>query len=42
MTESWGGDGLTEPVPIEKDGHIVHHVKIYGWTEEWAKKHGLK
>jgi hypothetical protein len=22
--------------------NIVHHVKIYGWNEEWARKHGLK
>lgn len=25
--------------PVEKQ--IVHHVKIYGWNDEWAKKHGL-
>jgi len=22
--------------------NIVHHVKIYGWNEEWAVKHNLK
>ena len=22
--------------------HQVSHVKIYGWTEEWAVRHGLK
>ena len=42
MTESWGGQGLTEVPACEKDGRIVHHVKIYGWTEEWARKHGMR
>jgi hypothetical protein len=22
--------------------NVVHHVKIYGWNEEWAVRHGLK
>jgi hypothetical protein len=42
MTESWGSHELTEPTVFKKDGQIVHHVKIYGWTEEWAKKQGMK
>jgi hypothetical protein len=42
MTESWGGQGLTEAPACGKDGRILHHVKIYGWTEEWARKHDLK
>jgi hypothetical protein len=42
MTKSWGSHELTEPHACEKDGKIIHHVKIYGWTEEWARKHGMK
>lgn len=42
MTESWGGYGLTDPTACAKEGRIIHHVKIYGWTEEWAQKHQLK
>ena len=26
----------------EHEVNIVHHVKIYGWNEDWARKHGLK
>src|SRR5262249_7979485 len=26
----------------ESEVNEVFHVKIYGWTEEWARKHGLK
>ena len=26
----------------EKGCKQVHHVKIYGWTDEWASKLGLK
>ncbi len=22
--------------------NIIYHVKIYGWNEEWARRHGLK
>jgi len=22
--------------------NIVYHVKLYGWNEEWARRHGLK
>lgn len=22
--------------------NVVCHVKIYGWNEEWARRHGLK
>jgi len=42
MTEAWAGDGeLTEAPGCEKEGHAVHHIKLYGWTDEWAKKHGF-
>lgn len=37
------GNELTETKlqgqPAEEK--IVHHVKIYGWNDDWAKKHGL-
>jgi hypothetical protein len=26
----------------ENEVNVVHQVKIYGWNEEWARKHGLK
>jgi hypothetical protein len=40
MMDDWGGAGLSErSMP---DGvHMIHHVKIFGWTQEWARKHGL-
>lgn len=42
MTEAWAGDGeLTEVQGCEKKEHLVHHLKLYGWTDEWAKKHGF-
>jgi len=41
MTESWGDGALTEPIGCEPDGQLVHHLKIYGWTDEWAKKNGF-
>lgn len=40
-TDAWAGDELSESKGCEKDGEIIHHVKLYGWTEEWAKKHGF-
>jgi hypothetical protein len=45
MSESWGGRDLTETMlgqEQEKGCRQVHHVKIYGWNDEWAHKHGLK
>ena len=42
---SWGGKDLAEtmlPQEREKGCKQVHHVKFYGWTEEWALRHGLK
>jgi hypothetical protein len=37
-------DGLTgtKIASQENEVNIVHHVKIYGWNEEWAERHGLK
>jgi hypothetical protein len=39
-----GGDELTETRMSDQteEAQQVCHVKIYGWSEEWAKKHGLK
>lgn len=40
MSDAWGGHGLTVQV-LEQDGSVTHHVKIHGWTAEWAERHGL-
>ena len=44
FTESWGGHGLTETM-LEKERSSgckqVHHLQLYGWNDEWARKHGL-
>jgi len=43
--ESAGGSGeLTETKLSSQPNEVssVMHVKIYGWNEEWAIKHGLK
>jgi hypothetical protein len=39
-----GGDELTETKLSDQpdEAQQVCHVKIYGWNEEWAKRHGLK
>ena len=43
FSEEFGGDGLSttklENQPSEV--HQVHHVKIYGWTDEWRSRHNL-
>jgi hypothetical protein len=44
FSESWGGHELTET--MLDDEHMagckqVHHLKVCGWTAEWAQKHGL-
>ena len=38
------GDELTTSKLVDQvaEVNVVHHVKIYGWNEEWAKRHGLK
>lgn len=43
-SESWAGSELTETMLAQekiKGCKQVHHVKVYGWTDEWASKHGL-
>ena len=45
FTESAGGlDELAETKLANQPSEVnnVVHVKIYGWNEEWALKHGLK
>lgn len=40
MTPAWGGSELSEKKGLES-GELIHHLKMYGWTEEWAGKHGF-
>lgn len=32
----------TKLVDQNDEVNVVHHVRIYGWNEEWARRHGLK
>lgn len=40
----WGGKELTETM-LESERQMganqVHHLKLFGWTDEWSVKHGL-
>jgi hypothetical protein len=43
-TDAWAGHELTETMLAAErsEGHrTVHHLEIYGWNQEWKKKHGL-
>jgi hypothetical protein len=44
FSESWGGNELTETM-LDQERQSgckqVHHLKVYGWTDEWAKMHEL-
>jgi hypothetical protein len=40
MTDAWGGTELSER-SMAGGVHLIHHVKIYGWTPEWIQRHGL-
>jgi hypothetical protein len=44
VADECGGDELTSTKLKDQPGEakIVSHVKIYGWNEEWARRHGLK
>ena len=44
FTVDWAGNELsaTKLASQEDENNVVHHVKIYGWNEEWANRHGLK
>jgi len=37
MSESWGGDELTEE-PQANDTRLIHKVTIYAWPTDVAKK----
>jgi len=42
---SWAGDDELTKSKLENQSqevNIVDHVKIYGWNDEWAVKHGLR
>jgi hypothetical protein len=44
FSQAWGGAELTESMlPQEQSSGCrqVHHLKLYGWTQGWAHKHGL-
>ena len=44
FTEVCGGSELTETMLVQERRAgctQVHHLKLYGWTDEWSKKHGL-
>ena len=44
FSESWGGAELTESMLLQEQSsgcRQVHHLKLYGWTLDWAHKHGL-
>jgi hypothetical protein len=39
MTEDWGGSELSNQIQDESgESSLVHHVKVYGWTQEWKEK----
>ncbi len=39
-----GRSELTTTKLTDQEGEVntIHHVKIYGWNNEWARRHGLK
>jgi hypothetical protein len=41
MTPAWAGNELTER-KLSSDEKQVHHVKLYGWTDEQVAEHHLK
>lgn len=43
FTEEWGSDELssTKLATQSTEKNQVHHVKIYGWNDEWKVKHKL-
>lgn len=40
-TNAWAGSELSEEIGKE-EGQVIHHVKIYGWTEAKTKEHGFR
>ena len=42
FSEEWGGWELSISDEVDKGkGKPIHHVKIYGWNDEWADKNGF-
>jgi len=44
FSQAWGGGDLMETMLSQEQSSgctQVHHLKFYGWTDEWAHKHGL-
>lgn len=43
ISPGWAGQELTISKLKDQEGEdlIVHEVKIYGWNDEWKKKHAL-
>jgi hypothetical protein len=43
-SKAWGGHDLTKSMLAQERSagcKQVHHVKLFGWTEEWTQNHGL-
>jgi hypothetical protein len=40
-TSAWAGTELTESRGSES-GELIHHLKVYAWSEESAVKHGFR
>ena len=40
MTDNWAGPELSAKT-MGGGIHLIHHVKVCGWTPEWILKHGL-
>ena len=42
FSEEWGGWELSVSDQVDKGrGRPIHHLKIYGWTDESAEKNGF-
>jgi hypothetical protein len=43
FSSEWGGWELSSSRVLdgEDTGEPIHHLKIFGWNEEWANKHGF-
>lgn len=41
-SDAWAGSDLSESKGCESTGDLIHHVKLYGWTDEAAEKHGFR
>ena len=43
FSAGWGGCELSISQMLDRgDGEPVHHLKIYGWNDEWREKHGFE